>query len=125
MQAFLNCKLGQAVYIVKQHFVTLYLRTNSYFIAIPQKKKKTHYFTETKKNLLFPFIMNIRERIHVEREEEISFIFLTHDNNIQNYNTASLKITEISKPYTKSNSRLKNCSKYMPIISLRNAQAVV
>lgn len=69
--------------------------------------------------------MNIRERIHVEREEEISFIFLTHDNNIQNYNTASLKITEISKPYTKSNSRLKNCSKYMPIISLRNAQAVV
>lgn len=80
MQAFLNCKLGQAVYIVKQHFVTLYLKTNPYFIAIPQKN--TYITSLTQKNFLFHFIMNIRERIHVEREEEISFIFLTHDNNI-------------------------------------------
>jgi hypothetical protein len=41
--------------------------------------------------------MNIRERIHIERKEEIPFIFSTHDNNIKNFNTASLKIRKLQR----------------------------
>lgn len=39
--------------------------------------------------------MNKRVRIHVERKEEMSVIFTTHDDNIQNCNIANLKIRKL------------------------------
>lgn len=39
--------------------------------------------------------MNIRERTHIESKEEISLVFSTHDNNMKNYNTASIKIRKL------------------------------
>lgn len=39
--------------------------------------------------------MNIRERTHIGRKEEISLIFSTHDYNMKNYNTANIKIRKL------------------------------